>query len=106
VKECVAGNRPAREVSGLKATIGHLLTLAQGDTSTISQTVATTPGDQYSLSFNLANPVSGTPNFFNVTFGNSSFSFHKLRNGIRLAAVCSDHRCYIKPDSAVLHVPQ
>jgi Protein of unknown function (DUF642) len=75
VKECVAGNRPAREVSGLKATIGHLLTLAQGDTSTISQTVATTPGDQYSLSFNLANPVSGTPNFFNVTFSNSSFRF-------------------------------
>ena len=46
-----------------------------GDTATISQTIATTPGDEYSLSFYLANPVGGTPNFFNVTFGNSSFSF-------------------------------
>lgn len=46
-----------------------------GDTATISQTIATTPGDQYSLSFYLANPVGGTPNFFSVTFGNSSFSF-------------------------------
>jgi hypothetical protein len=27
------------------------------------------------LSFYLANPVGGTPNFFNLTFGNSSFSF-------------------------------
>ena len=46
-----------------------------GDTATISQTIATTPGDQYSLSFYLANPVGGTPNYFSVTFGNSSFSF-------------------------------
>jgi hypothetical protein len=46
-----------------------------GDTATISQTIATTPGDEYSLSFYLANPVGGTPNYFNVTFGNSSFSF-------------------------------
>ena len=46
-----------------------------GDTATISQTVATTPGDQYCLSFYLANPVGGTPNLFSVTFGNSSFSF-------------------------------
>jgi hypothetical protein len=46
-----------------------------GDTATIAQTIATTPGDQYSLSFYLANPVGGTPNFFSVTFGNSSFSF-------------------------------
>lgn len=46
-----------------------------GDTATISQTIATTPGDTYSLSFYLANPVGGTPNFFQVTFGNSSFSF-------------------------------
>jgi hypothetical protein len=46
-----------------------------GDTATISQTIATTPGDAYSLSFYLANPVGGTPNFFSVTFGNSSFSF-------------------------------
>ncbi|HSY14269.1 MAG TPA: DUF642 domain-containing protein [Verrucomicrobiae bacterium] len=46
-----------------------------GDTATISQTIATTPGDSYSLSFYLANPEGGTPNYFNVTFGNSSFSF-------------------------------
>jgi hypothetical protein len=46
-----------------------------GDTATISQMIATTPGDSYSLSFYLANPVGGTPNFFSVTFGNSSFSF-------------------------------
>lgn len=46
-----------------------------GDTATISQSIATTPGDQYSLSFYLANPVGGTPNFFSVTFGDSSFSF-------------------------------
>lgn len=46
-----------------------------GDTATISQTIATTPGDEYSLSFYLANPVGGTPNYFSVTFGNSSFSF-------------------------------
>lgn len=46
-----------------------------GDTATISQNIATTPGDSYALSFYLANPVGGTPNFFNVTFGSSSFSF-------------------------------
>lgn len=46
-----------------------------GDTATISQTIATTPGDTYALSFYLANPVGGTPNYFSVTFGNSSFSF-------------------------------
>ncbi len=46
-----------------------------GDTATISQSIATTPGDEYSLSFYLANPVGGTPNYFSVTFGNSSFSF-------------------------------
>ncbi len=46
-----------------------------GDTATISQSIATTPGDTYSLSFYLANPVGGTPNYFQVTFGNSSFSF-------------------------------
>lgn len=46
-----------------------------GDTATISQMIATTPGDTYTLSFYLANPVGGTPNFFSVTFGNSTFSF-------------------------------
>ena len=46
-----------------------------GDTATISQMIATTPGDTYSLSFYLANPEGGTPNYFAVTFGNSTFSF-------------------------------
>jgi hypothetical protein len=46
-----------------------------GDTATIAQNIATTPGDSYALSFYLANPVGGTPNYFNVTFGSSSFSF-------------------------------
>ncbi len=46
-----------------------------GDMATISQNIATTPGDSYSLSFYLANPVGGTPNYFDVTFGSSSFSF-------------------------------
>jgi hypothetical protein len=46
-----------------------------GDNATISQNIATTPGDSYALSFYLANPVGGTPNYFNVTFGSSSFSF-------------------------------
>jgi len=46
-----------------------------GDTATISQMISTIPGDQYSLSFYLANPVGGTPNFFSVSFGDSSFSF-------------------------------
>jgi hypothetical protein len=46
-----------------------------GDTATISQNIATTPGDSYALSFYLANPIGGTPNYFNVTFGSSSFSF-------------------------------
>jgi hypothetical protein len=46
-----------------------------GDTATISQNIATTPGDSYSLSFYLANPEGGTPNYFAVTFGTSTFSF-------------------------------
>ena len=46
-----------------------------GDTASISQNIATTPGTEYSLSFYLANPQGGTPNYFQVTFGNSSFSF-------------------------------
>ncbi len=46
-----------------------------GDNATLSQMIPTTPGDTYTLSFYLANPVGGTPNYFNVTFGNSSFSF-------------------------------
>jgi hypothetical protein len=46
-----------------------------GDTATISQTITTTPGDTYTLSFYLANPVGGTPNYFSASLGNSSFSF-------------------------------
>ncbi len=46
-----------------------------GDNASLSQMIPTTPGDTYTLSFYLANPVGGTPNYFNVTFGNSSFSF-------------------------------
>lgn len=46
-----------------------------GDTASISQMIPTTPGDTYSLSFYLANPQGGTPNYFAVTFGNSTFSF-------------------------------
>jgi Carbohydrate binding domain/PEP-CTERM motif len=46
-----------------------------GDTITISQMITTTPGDTYSLSFYLANPVGGTPNYFSVSFGTASFSF-------------------------------
>lgn len=49
-----------------------------GDTASISQTIATTPGDSYSLSFYLANPVGGTPNLFSVTFGDSTFSFQNF----------------------------
>lgn len=48
---------------------------AVGDTVSISQLIPTTPGDTYSLSFYLANPVGGTPNYFGVTFGSSTFSF-------------------------------
>jgi hypothetical protein len=46
-----------------------------GDTATIAQTITTTPGQQYNLSFYLANPVGGTPNYFSVQFGTASFSF-------------------------------
>jgi hypothetical protein len=70
---CDASNCPgefAPEDGNFAAYFGPV-----GDTATISQSIATTPGDQYSLSFYLANPVGGTPNFFSVTFGNSSFSF-------------------------------
>lgn len=46
-----------------------------GDTATISQMIPTTPGDTYSLSFYLANPVGGTPNYFQASLGTASFSF-------------------------------
>jgi hypothetical protein len=46
-----------------------------GDTATISQVINTTPGDTYTLSFYLANPVGGTPNYFSASLGTSTFSF-------------------------------
>jgi hypothetical protein len=46
-----------------------------GDTTTISQQIATNPGQQYQLSFFLADPQGGTPNYFSVTFGTNTFSF-------------------------------
>ena len=45
-----------------------------GDTATISQMIPTTPGQDYTLSFYLAAPSNGTPNFFSVTFGSTIFS--------------------------------
>lgn len=45
-----------------------------GDTATLSQTIATTPGTPYTLDFFLAAPQNGTPNFFSVTFGTATFS--------------------------------
>ncbi len=45
-----------------------------GDTATISQEIATTPGQEYNLTFYLADPQGGTPNFFSVTFGDATFS--------------------------------
>ncbi len=45
-----------------------------GDTATISQSIATTPGVQYTLDFYLANPVGGTPNYFSASLGTASFS--------------------------------
>ncbi len=46
-----------------------------GDTATISQMIPTTPGDSYTVSFYLAAPSNGTPNYFSVSFGTTSFSF-------------------------------
>jgi hypothetical protein len=45
-----------------------------GDTARISQQIATTPGTEYTLSFYLADPVGGTPNYFSVSFGTATFS--------------------------------
>jgi hypothetical protein len=45
-----------------------------GDTATISQEIATNPGQQYTVDFYLAQPTGGTPNFFSAAFGTSSFS--------------------------------
>jgi hypothetical protein len=45
-----------------------------GDTATIGQEIATTPGSQYTLSFYLADPSGGTPNYFSVQFGTAQFT--------------------------------
>ena len=42
-----------------------------GDLGGISQIINTTPGDQYTVSFWLALPQAGTPNFFQAEFGNA-----------------------------------
>ena len=45
-----------------------------GDTASISQMLNTVPGQEYTLSFELALPTAGTPNFFSVSLGSSTFS--------------------------------
>jgi hypothetical protein len=42
------------------------------ETATLAQTLPTTPGDQYTVSFFLADPQGGTPDYFSVAFGNAS----------------------------------
>jgi hypothetical protein len=49
-----------------------------GDTGTISQSIATTPGDLYTLKFFLADPAGGTPNYFSVQFGNTQFTLNNF----------------------------
>ncbi len=46
-----------------------------GDTGGIYQDITTIPGQVYTVSFYLALPVGGTPNSFEVTFGDASLSF-------------------------------
>ena len=45
-----------------------------GDTVTLSQNLNTVAGQQYTLTFYLADPVGGTPNYFDVKFGTAEFS--------------------------------
>ncbi len=45
-----------------------------GDTGGIFQNITTVPGDSYLVSFWLALPVGGTPNFFSATFGTGGIS--------------------------------
>ncbi len=45
-----------------------------GDTGGIYQDITTVPGQQYTISFYLALPEGGTPNFFSVQFGTGSLS--------------------------------
>lgn len=70
---CTASTCPGNYVPFEGNYAGYFGTV--GDTTTISQMIPTVAGDTYTLSFYLANPVGGTPNYFSVAFGNSSFSF-------------------------------
>ena len=45
---------------------------AVDEPTTLQQTVATTTGDQYTLSFYLADPQGGAPDYFAVNFGSAS----------------------------------
>lgn len=45
-----------------------------GDYAHLSQEITTMPGQQYTLSFYLADPSGGTPNYFSVQFGSAQFS--------------------------------
>lgn len=47
-----------------------------GDTGGIYQDITTVPGQMYTISFYLALPDGGTPNFFSVQFGTGSISFN------------------------------
>ncbi len=46
-----------------------------GDTATISQMIPTIPGHVYVISFYLAEPEGGTPNYFAVSFGTAQMEF-------------------------------
>ncbi len=47
-----------------------------GSYATLSQMIPTTPGDQYTLTFYLADPVAGTPNYFSSSFGNATLTLN------------------------------
>jgi PEP-CTERM motif/Carbohydrate binding domain len=49
-----------------------------GDTGGIYQDITTIPGDRYTISFYLALPEAGTPNSFEVTFGNASLNLNNF----------------------------
>lgn len=68
VSTCPAGFAP---MSTYAAFFGPV-----GDTTTLSQMIPTTAGDTYTLSFYLADPVAGTPNYFSVSFGNATLSLN------------------------------
>lgn len=51
-----------------------------GDTATISQSIFTAKGKKYTLTFYLANPVAGTPNYFRASFGSVKPTLYILNN--------------------------